>query len=635
MTFQELKEKAHALPLKPGVYIMQDAQSQVIYVGKAKALKNRVSQYFQDSASHTEKTRNMVAQIDHFDVIIADSEFEALVLENSLIKRHQPKYNILLKDDKGYPYIRLSGEEYPRFSLANRVADDGARYFGPYASRHSTQAIIDALRGALRLPSCGKRFPRDIGKERPCLNFHMGKCDGYCRPDMSKERHDEAIAQAGSLLEGRFKQVKADLTAEMEQAAEDLRFEKAAQIRDRLKAIQLLGERQKVVAGSLADTDVVGYFRGAAKSCFVVLHYVDGELAAKDMDLIESPMEEEGEAISALVREYYAGRTRLPKHILLPCELSDQVPLMRMLSEQVGYRVELVTPQRGAKADLIRLANHNAVEEVERATTREERQNKLLEALGKMLALDGAPKRIESYDISNTGSDDIVASMVVFENGRPLKRDYRHFKLKDMAGPDDYASMEQVLTRRFRRYLDGDEKFDQRPDLLLIDGGENHVRVARRVLEEFSLNIPAFGMVKDDRHRTRALVHPDGREIGIQAIPAVFALIGQIQEETHRFAIEFNRQQRKARVQGSVLDQIPGVGEKRRKELLKAFKSVKAIRQAPLEELERVVPKNTAQSVYQFFRKEQKDPESCAPEHSAKRSPDQFKKSFSFLEREG
>lgn len=424
---------------------------------------------------------------------------------------------------------------------------------------------------------------------------------------MSKERHDEAIAQAVSLLEGRFKQVKADLTAEMEQAAEDLRFEKAAQIRDRLKAIQLLGERQKVVAGSLADTDVVGYFRGAAKSCFVVLHYVDGELAAKDMDLIESPMEEEGEAISALVREYYAGRTRLPKHILLPCELSDQVPLMRMLSEQVGYRVELVTPQRGAKADLIRLANHNAVEEVERATTREERQNKLLEALGKMLALDGAPKRIESYDISNTGSDDIVASMVVFENGRPLKRDYRHFKLKDMAGPDDYASMEQVLTRRFRRYLDGDEKFDQRPDLLLIDGGENHVRVARRVLEEFSLNIPAFGMVKDERHRTRALVHPDGREIGIQAIPAVFALIGQIQEETHRFAIEFNRQQRKARVQGSVLDQIPGVGEKRRKELLKAFKSVKAIRQAPLEELERVVPKNTAQSVYQFFRKEQKE----------------------------
>ena len=608
MTFDELKEKAHALPLKPGVYIMQDVHSTVIYVGKAKALKNRVSQYFQDSASHTEKTRAMVSQIDHFDVIIADSEFEALVLENSLIKRHQPRYNILLKDDKGYPYIRLSKEEYPRFSLANRVAEDGARYFGPYASRHSTQQIVDALRTALRLPTCRRQFPRDIGKERPCLNFHMGKCDGYCRREMTKERYDQAIAQAVSLLEGKFKEVKADLTAQMEQAAEELRFEKAAQIRDRIKAIQLLGERQKVVAGSLADTDVTGFFRGEAKSCFVVLHYLDGELAAKDMDLMERPMEEEtGEILSALLRQYYAGRSRLPRQILLPCELDDQVPLTRMLSEQAGRRVELITPQRGAKMDLIKLANQNAVEEVTRATTREERQNKLLEALGKMLGLEQAPRRTESYDISNTGADDMVASMVVFENGRPLKRDYRRFKIKDLTGPDDYASMEQVLKRRFQRYLDGDEKFGTLPDLMLIDGGENHVKIARRVLDEFGLNIPAFGMVKDDRHRTRALVAPDGREIGIQAIPAVFALIGQIQEETHRFAIEFNRQQRKSRVQGSALDKIPGVGEKRRTQLLKAFKSVKAIRQAPLEELEKVVPKNTAQAVYQYFR-EEKEP---------------------------
>ena len=605
MTFDELKEKAHSLPLKPGVYIMQNAQSEVIYVGKAKALKNRVSQYFANLAAHTEKTRAMVSQIDHFDVIIADSEFEALILENSLIKRHQPRYNILLKDDKGYPYIRLSREEYPRFSLAGRVAEDGARYFGPYGSRHSTQGILDALRTALRLPSCRKKFPRDIGKERPCLNFHMGKCDGYCRSEELKERHDEAIRQVVSLLEGRFKEVKADLTAEMERAAEELRFEQAAQLRDRLRAIELMGARQKVVAGSLADTDVTGFFRGTAKSCFVVLHYVDGDLAAKDMELLETPVEEdEEEILSSLVREYYGGRTRtrLPRQILLPCELADQVPLTRMLSEQVGSRVELVTPQRGAKMDLIRLANQNAAEEVERATTREERQNKLLEALGRMLGLPEAPRRMESYDISNTGADDIVASMVVFENGRPLKRDYRHFKLKDLDGPDDYASMEQVLTRRFRRYLDGDEKFSARPDLLLIDGGENHVRVACRVLETMGLDIPAFGMVKDDRHRTRALVAPDGREIGIQAIPAVFALIGQIQEETHRFAIEFNRQQRKGRVQGSVLDRIPGVGEKRRTQLLKHFKSVRAIREAPLEELEQVVPKNTAQAVFQYFR---------------------------------
>ena len=605
MTFEELKEKAHSLPLKPGVYIMQDAKNTVIYVGKAKALKNRVSQYFANLASHTEKTRAMVSQIDHFDVIVADSEFEALVLECSLIKRHQPRYNILLKDDKGYPYIRLSNEAYPRFSLATRPAEDGARYFGPYASRHSTQGIIDALRTALRLPSCRKKFPRDIGKERPCLNFHMGKCDGYCRGDELKGQHDQAVSQAVSLLEGRFKEVQADLTAEMERAAEELRFEQAAQLRDRLRAIELLGKRQKVVAGSLADTDVAGFFRGEAKSCFVVLHYMEGELAAKDFDLLETPMEEDEESVlSSLVREYYVGRNRLPRQILLPCELPDQVPLTRLLSEQVDRKVELVTPQRGAKMDLIRLANQNAREEVERATTREERQNKLLEALGKMLGLEQPPRRMESYDISNQGASDIVASMVVYVDGRPLKRDYRRFKLKDMTGPDDYASMEQVLTRRFRRYLDGDEKFADRPDLLLIDGGHEHVKVARRVLESMGLEIPAFGMVKDDRHRTRALVHPDGREIGIQSIPAVFALVGQIQEETHRFAIEYHRQLQSGHVKTSVLDQIPGVGEARRTQLLKHFKTIKAVRGASLEQLQEVVPKNTAQAVYQYFSQE-------------------------------
>ena len=610
MTFDELKEKARSLPLRPGVYIMQDRQSEVIYVGKAKALKNRVSQYFQDSAGHTEKTRAMVSQIDHFDVIIADSEFEALVLECSLIKRHQPRYNILLKDSKGYPYIRLSREEYPKFSLTSKAAQDGARYFGPYAGRHSSQGIIDALRAALRLPSCGKKFPRDIGKERPCLNFHMGKCDGYCRGDELKEQHGEAIAQAVSLLEGRFKEVQSGLQAEMERAAEELRFEQAAQLRDRLRAIELLGARQKVLAASLADTDVVGYFRGTAKSCFVVLHYVSGELAAKDFDLLETPMEEdEADVISSLVRESYTGRSRLPGQILLPCELPDRVPLTRLLSEQVGARVELITPQRGAKMDLIRLANRNAAEEVERATTREERQNKLLEILGRMLGLESPPRRMESYDISNTGADDMVASMVVYMDGRPLKRDYRRFKIKDLAGPNDYASMEQVLTRRFRRYLEGDEKFSEKPDLLLIDGGEQHVRVAAQVLEQMGLPIPAYGMVKDDRHRTRALVAPDGREIGIQAVPAVFALVGQIQEETHRFAIEFNRQQRKGRVQGSVLDRIPGVGGKRREQLLKHFKSVKQVKEASLAQLQEAVPKNTAQSVYQFFHPEEREKE--------------------------
>ena len=613
MTFDELKEKAHALPLKPGVYIMQDAKNEVIYVGKAKALKNRVSQYFANLASHTEKTRAMVSQIDHFDVIVADSEFEALILENSLIKRHQPHYNILLKDDKGYPYIRLTVKEpYPRSSLANRAAEDGARYFGPYGSRGSTQNIIDALRVALKLPSCSRKFPRDIGKERPCLNYHMGQCDGYCRKEMDQTRYREAIDQAVRLLEGQFKEVGEELLAEMEQAAEELRFEKAAELRDRYKAIELLGKRQKVVAGSLADTDVVGFHKGeATRSCFVVLHYVEGELAAKDWELIETPMEEDrADILSALVGQYYGGRGRLPRQILLPCELEDAVPLMRLLSEQAGHRVELVTPQRGAKMDLIRLANKNAVEEVERWTTREERQSKLMELLGRMLDLDAPPRRIESYDISNQGADDIVASMVVYVNAKPLKRDYRRFKLKDMDGPDDYASMEQVLTRRFQRYLDGDEKFSDKPDLLLIDGGVNHANVAVRVLESLGLRIPIFGMVKDDRHRTRALVTPEGKEIGIQGNQAIFSLIGQIQEETHRFAIEFHRQQQNQRVRGSVLDQIPGVGEKRRAELLKAFKSIKNIKSATLAELEDAVPKNTARAVYDFFHQKGEEP-SC------------------------
>ena len=610
MTFDELKEKAHALPLKPGVYIMQDAKNEVIYVGKAKALKNRVSQYFANLASHTEKTRAMVSQIDHFDVIVADSEFEALVLENSLIKRHQPRYNILLKDDKGYPYIRLTVKEpYPKFSLANRAAEDGARYFGPYGSRGNTQNIIDALRIALKLPSCNRKFPRDIGKERPCLNYHMGQCDGYCRADMDQSRYREAIDQAVRLLEGKFQEVGDELKAEMELAAEELRFEKAAELRDRYRAIELLGKRQKVVAGSLADTDVVGFFQGeATKSCFVVLHFAGGDLAAKDWELIDTPMEEDtADILSALVRQYYAPRGQIPKQILLPCALEDEVPLMRLFSEQAGHRVELVTPQRGAKMDLIRLANKNAAEEVERWTTREERQSKLMELLGRMLGLETPPRRIESYDISNQGADDIVASMVVYVNAKPLKRDYRHFKLKDMDGPDDYASMEQVLRRRFQRYLDGDEKFADKPDLLLIDGGENHARVAVGVLRDLGLSIPVFGMVKDDRHRTRALVTPEGQEIGIQGNQAIFSLIGQIQEETHRFAIEFHRQQQNQRVRGSVLDKIPGVGEKRRSELLKHFKSIKNIKAATLEQLQEAVPRNTAQAVYDFFRQEEGD----------------------------
>ena len=603
MTFEELRDKAHALPLKPGVYIMQNAQSQVIYVGKAKALKNRVSQYFQDQSRHNAKTRAMVSQIDHFDVIVVQSEFEALVLECALIKRHMPRYNILLKDSKGYPYIRLSvGEEYPRFSLATKAAEDGARYFGPYGSLGASQGIIDALRQALRLPSCHRKFPRDIGKERPCLNYHMGVCEGYCRPEMDQSQYRRSIDQAVRLLEGKLDDVVDELTAEMEQAAEALNFERAAQLRDRIRSIQLLSKRQKAVAGSLADTDVVGYWRGEAKSCFVVLHYMGGELAAKDWELLPVPMEDEQATVATLTAQYYGGRGSLPKQILLPCDIDERAELARMLTQAVGRKVEVLTPQRGAKMDLVRMANENAREETIRATTAEERRSKLTEALGNLLGLSQPPHRIEAFDISNTGSSDIVASMTVHIDGKPLKRDYRHFKLKDMPHADDYASMSQVVRRRFQRYLDGDEKFGDLPDLLLIDGGAGQVKAAMAAMDEVGVHVPAYGMVKDDRHRTRALVAPDGREIGIQAIPAVFALVGQIQEETHRFAIEYHRQLQTGHVKASRLDQIPGVGEVRRQQLLKRFKTIKAIRAASLEELEKAVPKSTARAVFQYFR---------------------------------
>ena len=603
MTFDELKDKALSLPLKPGVYLMMDKAGTVIYVGKAKALKNRVSQYFHDQTSHNEKTRAMVAQIDHFDTIVAGSEFEALVLENSLIKRHKPRYNILLKDDKGYPYIRLPVKErYPQFSIVGRMADDGARYFGPFGGRGDTQSIIDALRNALKLPSCGKKFPRDIGKERPCLNHHMGLCDGYCQKEVPWEQHHQAMGQAIRLLEGKFSEVEKDLSDQMLTAADNLEFEKAAALRDRLKAISLLGKRQKVVAGYLADTDVLGLFCGEVRSAVAVLHFREGELTGRDLELFQTEGESPEEILSAFLVQYYGSRGLLPRQILLPENLEGTADISRFLSHQAGRKVELITPQRGAKMDLIRMARENAQEEVRRVTTREERTAKVLTLLAERLELPQPPKRIEAYDISNTGASDIVAAMTVFEDGKPKKGAYRYFKMKGLDGPDDYASMEQTIRRRFQRDKDGDENFARRPDLLLIDGGDAHAAVAQRVLEEFGLSIPVYGMVKDDRHRTRALVTPDGREIGIQGVPALFAFIGQIQEETHRSAVGFHHKQHTKTGTGSVLEKIPGIGETRRKKLLKTFGSVKAIKGADLQDLEQVLPRNAALSVYNYFR---------------------------------
>lgn len=607
MTKDELREKANDLPLLPGVYLMMDKTGKVIYVGKAKKLKNRVSQYFQDSASHTVKTRQMVSQVDHFDTIFVSSEFEALVLENSLIKRHSPKYNILLKDDKGYPFVRLSREAYPRFSMVNRCADDGAKYFGPFGGRFETRQALDAVCTALRLPTCSRKFPRDIGAERPCLNFHMGRCDGFCRSEMTAEEYNRRIRQACQLLEGKSKQLLREMTAEMEAEAEALRFEQAAALRDRINAIAALGKKQTVIAGLCADTDIWGICRGAGKCCYAILHMENGNLAGRETELFTAPMEEsEAEMLSALTAQYYLPRAILPHEILLPMDTGDCENLSEVLTKRAGHKVWVHVPQRGEKADLRTMAQRNAAEEAERATTAEERVAHTLALLGKMLDLPAPPKRMESFDISNTGKSDIVASMVVYSGTRPLKSAYRRFRIQSLDGhPDDYASMQEVLRRRLQRAADGDEKFLPLPDVFLIDGGETHARAAQAVAGEFAVQVPIFGMVKDDRHRTRALVTPEGREIGIVNNQAVFSLIGQIQEETHRFAITYHHESHTKSAMKSALDDISGVGPKRREALRKHFGTIKAIKEADVETLAAVVPRSAAEAVYRHFHSEQ------------------------------
>jgi excinuclease ABC subunit C len=602
MTFDELKDKALSLPYAPGVYIMRDKSNKVIYVGKAKKLKNRVSQYFQDTASHSPKTRIMVSKIDHFDVIVAASEFEALVLECSLIKRYMPKYNILLKDDKGYPYLRLNMKDpYPVITMVSKIADDGAAYYGPYGSRGVTQSLLEAIRLTLKLPGCSKQFPRDVGKGRPCLNYHMNQCRGWCQESVSFLEYRKTMEQAKQLLSGNYKAVADEIRQQMLDASDRLEFELAASLRDRLVAVETLGQKQLVTAGTLADMDVVGYAQTEAKACFAVLHFSGGNLLDKDYEVFPVPDDPEA-AVSSLMKQYYLSRGLAPKIVLLPFEIEDSELFADLLEQQYGRRPKLRIPQRGDNVKLVQLAKTNAFEEAERVTSREEKFSGSLLQLGKMLSMT-PPKRIESFDISNIAGTDIVASMVVFEDGKPKKSDYKRFKIEGLTDQDDYASMRQVVTRRFTRLKDGDKGFDTAPDLLLIDGGITHARAALEVLEDLELHLPVYGMVKDDRHRTRALVTPDGGQIAIDSVQAVFALIGNIQEETHRFAITYHRSLRSKRLRYSELDSIPGIGPKRKQDLLKTFKSLTAMADASLQELERLLPRDAALAVYEHFRR--------------------------------
>ena len=600
MDFAALKEKALSLPAEPGVYIMKDKTDTVIYVGKAKKLKNRVSQYFQDTASHNTKTLQMVSMVATFDVIIAATEFEALILECSLIKRFQPKYNILLKDDKGYPYIRLDLKEaYPRPSLVNKVSKDGASYYGPFGSRGVTQDLLKAVTAILQMPSCGKTFPRDIGKGRPCLYYHMGQCAGWCTGRLSAEEYRSVAEQARQLFSGSYKAVATQIKEQMLAAGNALNFELAATLRDRLQAVEVLGKKQLVTKGKSTDTDVVGYAQTGTKACFAVLHYHNGDLVDKEYEIFPIP-EDSDAALSSLVKQYYLNRGFAPKQILLPFDFEDRVLFEELLEKNFERKTLLRVPQRGDGVRLVNLAVKNAQEEAQRLTNKDERILASVNLLGKMLMIE-PPRRIESYDISNLSGDDIVGGMVVFVDGQPKRSAYKRFKINDMPFADDYASMEQVIRRRFKHYLDGDKGFEVAPDMILIDGGSVHAKIAESVLLDMGLSFRVLGMVKDNKHRTRALITPDGLEIRIDNQVSIFSFIGTIQEETHRFAISYHRNLRSKRVRKSALDNIPGIGPKRKEELLKRFKSIAAIKSASLSELETCLPKDAASAVYKQF----------------------------------
>ena len=606
---RELRKKAMNLPLHPGVYIMHDKSGEIIYIGKAKALKNRVSQYFGSEKNHEEKVRQMVAHVDWFEYILTDSEFEALVLEASLIKQHTPKYNILLKDDKGYHYIKITNEAWPRLSQAKQIADDDAKYLGPYVSSWATKESVDEALKIFRLPDCTRRFPQDIGKKRPCLNYYIQQCCAPCLGKITESEYRELIDEAVDFVQGGSAASVKKLEQKMLEASENLQFERAARLRDRLQAIKRMADRQKVVANSIPEQDVIALAQGPSAACFQVFRYQDARLCDRE-SFPMGPVGEPESARSEFIERYYSIRDRIPPRVMLDAPAENMALLEQWLSAKAGRAVHLVVPQIGEQAKLAEMVRSNAAEQVAQTTGRTGRETSALDELGRLLGLQNPPQYIESYDISNLAGEDNVAGMIVFENGRPLKSAYRKFKIKTVEGQDDYGSMNEVLTRRFQEYeqhKDENEGFGRLPDLILLDGGKGQVSAVRPVLEHFKLQIPLFGMVKDNSHRTRAITG-DGGEIAINSHRAAFTLVSSIQDEVHRWAIGYHRQSRKKHAFASSLTQIEGIGEKRAKALLHHFRTITAIREATLEELAFApdMTRPAAQKVYDYFHEVEK-----------------------------
>ncbi|MCC8023156.1 MAG: excinuclease ABC subunit UvrC [Clostridiales bacterium] len=587
MDRKQLHEKAMALPLSPGVYLMKDKGGHIIYIGKAKALKNRVSQYFGSGSGHTVKVARMVDSVDTFDYILTDSEFEALVLECSLIKQYQPKYNILLKDDKGYHYIKITAGDWPRIQEAKQKEDDGAVYLGPYLSGFSVKQAVDEALKIFKLPRCSKQFPRDYRKSRPCLNGFMDLCAAPCAGRITREEYQESVRAAVAFLKGGAQQSVQDMQQEMEQAAERLEFERAAKLRDRIKAIQRLGGKQKVHSIHVPEEDVFALVNGAKKACVSVLRFENGTLYDSEYFIIDS-VEDEGTAFRELLEQFYTIRRKIPTRISIDAAVAESALLEEFLSQKRGKKVRIVRPQKGEQAHILQMCKSNAAQHLAQLEGRSGKEMAALEELSKLLGLPKPPEWIESYDISHTAGSHNVAGMVVFHNGRASKKDYKRFSIKGFQGQDDYASMEEVLRRRFSRYLeerDSGEGLGRLPDLILLDGGEGQVNAVLPVLKELGIQVPVFGMVKDSRHRTRAIASGGG-EIAIQSSRKAFTLVSTIQEEVHRFAVSYHRTRQKNAALSSTLLEIDGVGPARAKALLKHFKTITAIRSASVEQLQ-------------------------------------------------
>ncbi|MDY2712079.1 MAG: excinuclease ABC subunit UvrC [Candidatus Faecivivens sp.] len=599
MNIDELRHKALLLPLEPGCYLMKDRSGEIIYVGKAKALKNRVVSYFRENSSHNEKTKKMVSCVNDFDFIVTGSEFEALVLECSLIKHYRPKYNILLMDDKGYHYIHVTDEPYPRIEAVLQKPQDNGLLIGPYMSAYVVRETAEQVNQVFMLPTCGRKFPQDFRKARPCLNFHIKRCMGLCQGKVSREAYQKIIDEAVNYIRSGNVASVEELENQMYAASDALDFERAARLRDQISAIRKITERQTVILGEDRQMDAWGFAQNGTLVSCVLLKIREGRIADKENFTFD------GEGNVPEVREefiyrYYTGRKDIPKAVVLDAPAEDMEMFREFLALQCGHAVETVVPQRGERKKLSDMAVNNAGEQLAHKIRRTGREIAALEELQKLLGLAATPVYIEAYDISNWGETGRVGGMIVFENGRPLKKDYKRFAIRDVIGQDDYGSMREVLRRRFTRYLDGDPAFSRLPDLVLLDGGKGHVNAVQPLLDEMGIDVPLFGMVKDNRHRTRGLTTGEG-ELALSMMKSAFTLVTNIQDEVHRYAIAYQRILHKKADTASRLKSVKGIGDVKLKKLLSRWPTKPKMKAASAEELmeELKINEETAKALMQ------------------------------------